>query len=156
MRLRHLALAPSLIVVVAACTGGGSTPTPSVPASSPSTAVPSSPAAQTIDVKLTDALRMEPAQMTVKAGQPVRFVVTNTGATDHEFYLGDQAAQGEHGKEMMSMGGMTHDEPEGIGLKPGETKELTYTFPEAGMTLAGCHVTGHYGAGMKAQITVGG
>ena len=51
---------------------------------------------------------------------------------------------------------MTHDEPEGIGLRPGETKELTYTFAEAGMTLAGCHVPGHYDGGMKAQITVGG
>ena len=54
------------------------------------------------------------------------------------------------------MGGMTHDEPEGIAVKPGETKELTYTFAEAGQTLAGCHVAGHYGGGMKAQITVGG
>jgi Uncharacterized copper-binding protein len=154
MRLRHLALAPALIVVVAACTGGGSNPSPSVPASSPSAAVPASPAAQTIHVKLTDALRMEPAQMTMKAGRPARFVVTNTGATDHEFYLGDHAAQGEHGKEMMSMGGMTHDEPAGIGLKPGETKELTFAFPKAGAFLAGCHVNSHYDSGMKAAITV--
>jgi uncharacterized cupredoxin-like copper-binding protein len=57
---------------------------------------------------------------------------------------------------MASMGGMTHDEPEGIAVKPGETKELTYTFAKAGETLAGCHVTGHYGGGMKAAITVTG
>ncbi len=92
--------------------------------------------------------------MSVPAGSPVTFVVTNTGASDHEFYLGDEAAQAEHAEEMADMGGMTHDEPEGIGVKPGETKELTYTFAEAGMTLAGCHVAGHYGAGMKAEITV--
>ena len=92
--------------------------------------------------------------MTVKAGVPVTFLVTSTGATDHEFYLGDEAAQAEHGKEMAAMGGMPHDEPEGIGVKPGQTKELTYTFDAAGETLAGCHVAGHYGAGMKASITV--
>jgi uncharacterized cupredoxin-like copper-binding protein len=55
---------------------------------------------------------------------------------------------------MTAMGGMAHDEPEGIAVKPGETKELTYTFVEAGPTLAGCHVAGHYGAGMKADIAV--
>ena len=39
-------------------------------------------------------------------------------------------------------------------MKPGETKELTYTFAEAGETLAGCHVAGRYGGGMKAPITI--
>jgi uncharacterized cupredoxin-like copper-binding protein len=90
----------------------------------------------------------------VPAGEPVTFVVTNDGALDHEFYLGDEEAQAAHAAEMATMGGMTHDEPEGIGVKPGETKELTYTFPAAGETLAGCHVQGHYLAGMKATITV--
>jgi uncharacterized cupredoxin-like copper-binding protein len=55
---------------------------------------------------------------------------------------------------MAEMGGMTHDEPEGIAVAPGETKELTFTFDAAGPFLAGCHVPGHYGAGMKADITV--
>lgn len=93
--------------------------------------------------------------MSVTAGMPVTFVVTNSGATDHEFYLGDEAAQMQHEKEM-SIDGMTHDEPAGISVKPGETKELTYTFAAAGQALAGCHVAGHYGGGMKAAITVTG
>jgi len=108
-----------------------------------------------IEVKLTDALRMEPAQMSVPAGVPITFVLTNTGATDHEFYLGDEEAQMAH-EEEMSMGGMIHDDPAGVSVKPGETKELTYTFDAAGLTLAGCHVAGHYGGGMKATINVEG
>lgn len=44
----------------------------------------------------------------------------------------------------------------GVGVKPGQTKELTYTFTAPGQTLAGCHVDGHYGLGMKATITVSG
>jgi uncharacterized cupredoxin-like copper-binding protein len=107
-------------------------------------------------VTLTDALRIEPSTMTVSAGVPVTFVVTNSGAIEHEFYLGDEAEQAEHEKEMAAMGGMSHDEPQGIGVKPGETKELTYTFAQAGETLAGCHVVGHYGGGMKAAIMVTG
>jgi hypothetical protein len=37
---------------------------------------------------------------------------------------------------------MVHDTPEGMSRKPGETRALTYTFDEAGQTLAGCHVAG--------------
>ena len=152
MRLRHLALAPALVLIVTACSGGGATS--SRPgASSSSAATSPSAAAQTIEVKLTDTLRMEPAAMTVKAGEPVTFKVTNTGATDHEFYLGDEAAQAEQ-EAMMLSGEMVHGTPEGISLKPGETKELIYTFDEAGQTIAGCHFVGHYAGGMKATITV--
>lgn len=160
MRHRHLAVVPALLLVLTACSGGTGSGSPAATAASPSSPAASSPsgssaAAITIDVKLTDALRMEPAQMTVPIGQAVRFVVTNSGATDHEFFVGDQAAQQEHADEMKSMGGMmAHDDENGIGLKPGETKELTHTFVAAGTLLAGCHVNAHYNSGMKATITV--
>jgi hypothetical protein len=36
------------------------------------------------------------------------------------------------------------------------TKELTHTLDTAGTILAGCHVTGHYAGGRKAEITVSG
>lgn len=127
--------------------------TPPAPASSVSTA---SASATRVDVTLTDSLKIELASRTVPAGVPVTFVVSNRGATDHEFYLGDEAAQAGHEKEMASMGGMTHDEREGLSVKPGETKELTYTFAQAGEILAGCHVAGHYAGGMNAAITVTG
>lgn len=148
MRLIRFALIPAVALLIAACSSG-STPT-AAPASASAAAL-----ATRVDVTLTDSLRMEPASMSVPAGVPVTFVVTNTGAIDHEFFLGDEAAQADH-EEEMAMGGMTHDQPEGISLKPGETKELTYTFAEASPTLAGCHIPGHYDGGMKAQITVGG
>ena len=156
MRLAPLALISALAVGLAACSspggGGRGSPTPASAAAS-STVVPTQIA---IEVTLTDALKIEPASMTVPAGVPITFVVTNSGTVDHEFYLGDEEAQAEHEQEMAEMGGMTHDKPEGIDVKPGETKELTYTFSEPGETLAGCHVVGHYGGGMKATITVEG
>ena len=133
----------ALLLAVVACAGANTAESPA-----------KSTATERIDVTLTDALRIEPAAMTVPAGVPVTFVVTNSGASEHEFYLGDEAAQTEHEREMQSMGGMTHDEPEGIAVPSGETKELTYTFAEPGATLAGCHVAGHYVGGMRASITV--
>ena len=131
----------SAVLLAVACSGGAASPAPS--------------GAHRINVTLTDALRIEPATMSVPAGVPVTFVVTNTGASDHEFYLGDEAAQAEHEREMQAMGGgMTHDEPEGIAVEPGQTEELTFTFAAPGATLAGCHLPGHYAGGMKADITV--
>jgi len=49
---------------------------------------------------------------------------------------------------------MPKAEPMAIGVEPGRTKELTVTFDAAGSMLAGCHVIGHYAAGMQADITI--
>jgi len=149
-RLAHF-LVPAVLLVAACSTGGEATAGPSA-----SSAPVATGTASRVEVTLTDALKIEPSSMTVPAGVPVTFVVTNSGGIEHEFYLGDGAAQVEHEKEMAAMGGMTHDEREGIAVKPGETKELTYTFSKPGETLAGCHVVGHYGGGMRAAITVTG
>jgi uncharacterized cupredoxin-like copper-binding protein len=152
--MNHASASSALVsagaLLVAACSSGaGATGTPT----GASSATP--PASTRIEVTLSDSFQIEPAAMSVPAGVPVTFVVTNSGSLEHEFYLGDEAAQAEHDEEMMA-GGMRHDEPEGIGLDPGETKELTFTFTDPGETLAGCHVVGHYAAGMKASITVTG
>jgi uncharacterized cupredoxin-like copper-binding protein len=156
MHPARLALLSVAALLVAACSSdSGSTAAPSSAASAPPAAASASAEATRIEVQLTDALKMEPAEMAVPAGVPVTFVVTNAGSIDHEFYLGDEAAQAEHEQEMQEMGGMGHDEEMGIGVKPGETKELTVTFPEAASILAGCHVAGHYAGGMKASVEIG-
>jgi uncharacterized cupredoxin-like copper-binding protein len=179
MRLARLALLPALALVAVACspgTAGTPAPTPGVtaptgvpsaapsdvPATQPPASVAASPvatpaaAAARIEVLMTDRMTFEPAVMTVPAGVPVTFVVTNGGVLEHEFYLGDEAAQVAHEAEMLEMGGMTHDDPEGIAVDPGDTRELVYTFEAPGETLAGCHVAGHYLAGMKATIKIEG
>lgn len=119
----------------------------------PATSAESAPAAVRVVVTLTDAFRIEPAAMTVPVGVPVTFVVTNSGVIPHEFVVGDEASQEAH-ETTMQGGTMSHDEPDAIGVAPGETKELTMTFDEPGPTLAGCHIPGHYPAGMRAVITV--
>ncbi len=106
-------------------------------------------------MSLTDALRIEPAVITVQAGQPVRFVVTNVGVLAHEFYVGNEAAQAEHEAEMAAIGGnIPHDGENGIAVQPGQTRELEFTFDSDGEWKAGCHVTSHYAGGMVATITV--
>lgn len=151
--MRHIhrvaALSLALVMTAGACSGGA----PSSPTVAPSaTATAGEPVR--IEVSLGDDFLMDPAVMSVALGIPVTFVVTNTGSVDHEFFLGSEESQAEHEKEMAGMGGMSHDEPMGIGLKPGVTKELTVTFDQVGTLVAGCHVNGHYLAGMKATINV--
>jgi uncharacterized cupredoxin-like copper-binding protein len=114
----------------------------------------SAAAAVRVEVTLASPFRIEPAVITVPAGRPVTFVVTNTDVIAHDFFVGDEAAQAAHDAEMRTMGTMAHDEPNAIGVEAGQTKELTMTFATPGETLAGCHVPGHYAAGMKATILI--
>jgi len=111
---------------------------------------------RTIDLTTLDTMAYDPATITVEAGETITFSVTNTGEAVHEFILGDQAMQDEHAEEMADMGsGMVHDEPNTLTLPPGETKELTWRFGDAGTVIYACHQPGHYQAGMRGEITVG-
>ena len=43
-----------------------------------------------------------------------------------------------------------------LTVPPGQTRRLTWTFDEPGTVLYGCHVLGHWAAGMKGTIVVVG
>jgi uncharacterized cupredoxin-like copper-binding protein len=104
--------------------------------------------ARTIEVKALDTLRFDPPNVAAKAGERVTFRVTNTGATDHEFVVGDAAFQAAH----ETGGHAGHAGGAAVSLKPGETKTLDYTMPETAPAYA-CHVAGHDDAGMKGTVT---
>jgi len=44
--------------------------------------------------------------------------------------------------------------PYALTIPPGETATLVYIFDKPGTLLYGCHITGHYTAGMKGTITI--
>ncbi|HEX2196886.1 MAG TPA: cupredoxin family protein [Actinomycetota bacterium] len=111
-----------------------------------------SAATRTIEVTTRDPYRFEPAAVEVEANETVTFVVTNEGDQDHEFVLGDVAYQEDHREQMAS--GEMHHEGNAVTVAPGDTEELTWTFPSAGEVLYGCHVAGHYDGGMVGVITV--
>ena len=106
-----------------------------------------------VEVTVTDRFSIKPSPMTVLAGVPVTFVVTNTGTLTHQFYVGDAAAQEAREEEMAASDGVGEDSPEGIVIPPGETKELVMTL-EPGTLLAGCHIPQHYDRGMRATINI--
>lgn len=102
-------------------------------------------------------------ELEVKAGETIRFVITNQSQLMHDFTLGDAETQAAHRREMMAMmengsmmgnGHMQHDDPNAVLLEPGETKELVWHFDEAGELEFACNVPGHYEAGMKGHLSV--
>ena len=111
------------------------------------------PVTREVAVTLTDDMRIAPDPIKVGAHETVRFVVTNTGVIVHEMFIGDEAEQAAHEEEMQN-GAMAHSHNNAVSVDPGETMELIFTFGTPGAALAGCHVPGHYAAGMKAALLV--
>ena len=111
-----------------------------------------SPAARTIDVEMKD-IAYAPTSVDVNAGEKVTFNFRNTGAIAHDAFIGDEAAQAKHGKDMK---GMDHGKgsKNAVTVDPGKSASLTYTFDKPGAILVGCHQPGHYAAGMKIQVNI--
>lgn len=106
-----------------------------------------------IDVSAED-IKFAPTAITVHVGETVKFVVTNRGKLSHEFVIADKAGQKAHEKEMQSMGTMEHQDTSAISIKPGESKVLIWKITQPGALQYGCHVPGHYSAGMVGNIQV--
>lgn len=113
---------------------------------------------RTVRLTLNDNMRfvaVDPA--VVKAGETVRFVITNAGRLPHEFSLGDKAFQQQHAAMMKAMPGMQHTDANTVTIAPGQKASLVWTFTgvAAGTVLEiACHVPGHYEAGMKIDLRV--
>ena len=54
----------------------------------------------------------------------------------------------------MAAGHAMHDHANSITVDPGQTETLPLTFARAEHLEVGCHVPGHWDAGMKGTITV--
>ena len=137
MRTARLLLVMALGLAMAGCgsgSGGAGTTTTS-----------GEPVDQTVEIRMVD-VAFKPDTVTVKAGTKVRFVFTNDGQLVHEAAFGDEAAQAavESGKQ-------PRDGPQ-VGIN--KTVSVVRTFSTPGNLLIGCHVAGHYAAGMKVRLTV--
>jgi uncharacterized cupredoxin-like copper-binding protein len=130
--------------------------------------VPARATGAPVRVVMNDRFRYQPASIKVRAGRRVTFAVHNAGKLPHEFILGDRATQLDHERQMQAAPlatghahAHTHDpaaaSPSAAGavtVPPGETRRLTWTFDKPGIVLYGCHVLGHWAAGMKGTIVV--
>jgi uncharacterized cupredoxin-like copper-binding protein len=148
---RTLIVAAVAALVTAACGGGGGGEQSQSGAA----------ADRTVDVDMVDTA-FEPATVTAKAGERIRFVFRNQGKAAHDAFIGDAAAQADHDREMRQAekgghgGGHGNDDTDqgALTLEPGKTGELTYIFERPGTVEVGCHQPGHYAAGMKIAVTI--
>ena len=111
-------------------------------------------ATRTVDVKMSDAMRFEPASIAVKKGETIRFVVINEGKIKHEMVLGTTKELKEHAAMMQKMPMTQHADPNMVALEPGKTGDLVWHFTKAGTFNFACLQPGHFEAGMKGKIDV--
>jgi uncharacterized cupredoxin-like copper-binding protein len=97
--------------------------------------------------------RFQPAELQVRPGRTVRFVIRNSDPVDHEFILGDEAVQRRHERGTERR----HDAAPGeVSVAAGGQAATTFTFPAApGRLEYACHLPGHYAYGMHGLVTVG-
>jgi len=111
-------------------------------------------AVRTMRIEMADTMRFTPAEVRVKRGEVVRFVVANKGKVMHEMVLGTMDELKKHAELMKKHPGMEHDEPHMAHVAPAKTAEMGWRFSKAGTFYYGCLLPGHFEAGMIGKIVV--
>lgn len=109
---------------------------------------------RTIKVDMIDAMRFLPDSITVKEGETIRFVVTNSGRMLHEMVIGTPEKLKEHAAMMAKSPGMQHEAPYLAHVAPGKSGEIIWTFNRPGSFEFACLIAGHYEAGMRGTLVV--
>ena len=111
-------------------------------------------ARRTITVDMSDTMRFTPAELRIRKGDTVRFVVRNKGKVLHEMVLGTMAELKAHAEMMKKHPGMEHDEPHMAHVAAGKSGEIGWRFTQEGEFYYGCLIPGHFEAGMIGKIVV--
>lgn len=134
------------ILLLAACSTGE-------PAMTPGSATDP----RVISVDLLD-FTFEPAIVDVRRGESVRFVAVNRSDLPHELFIGSPVEQDQHHALHAAAAPDMHDELDdgltGIYVPARGTAQFTYQFDHEGEVLMGCHLVGHFEAGMVGVIRV--
>ena len=153
-------------------------------------------ATRTVEIRMTDDLRFDPARIEVRRGEVVTFHVVNAGTQTHEFTIGDDSAQELHDYQMAAMGmsgstmpgmqaggdmagmDMRHDKTHerylaglrkeierldrvaganaSVHVLPGQAGDVSWAFTGPEAPTFGCHVPGHWKAGMRGATVFSG
>jgi uncharacterized cupredoxin-like copper-binding protein len=109
---------------------------------------------RTITVRMHDRMRFDPAELTVRQGDTVRFVVVNAGRIMHELVLGTDDELQRHAALMRANPDMEHDAPYMAHVDPGKRGGFVWQFTQPGSFRYGCLVPGHFEAGMVGTVRV--
>src|SRR5262245_7065698 len=113
--------------------------------------------ARTIKVMMREdgkKMAFDPARITVRKGEQIRFVLENDGTDDHEFVLASPVENRKHAELMKKFPDMEHDEPNAKRLALGEHGEILWKFTKTGTFEFACLIPGHREAGMLGKVVV--
>jgi uncharacterized cupredoxin-like copper-binding protein len=99
-------------------------------------------------------MAFEPARITVRKGEQIRFVLENAGIDDHEFVLATVKENRKHAELMKKFRDMEHDDPNAKRLAPAAHDEILWKFTKAGTFEFACLIPGHREAGMLGKVIV--
>ena len=114
---------------------------------------------RTIKIDMSE-YAFNPTGLKFKAGETVKFILTNRGKLMHEMTIGSPTEQLEHRKAMLDMSDMKHGEGEhampsnAVHVAPGGTKELIWLFAKAASLQIACNYPGHADLGMENNVVV--
>jgi len=164
MRFNGLALIAS-VALVAACGGGGEkpaatdttkavTPTPTPAAPAAGAVAPIAATGDTVTVKMVGddkGYRFEPADITIKSGQPVKFVMISGGPHNVAF---DPTTIPADSKDQLNanMVGQMSELSSPLLMNPNEAYVVSFGGVKPGSYPF--HCTPHLAMGMKGTITV--
>jgi uncharacterized cupredoxin-like copper-binding protein len=101
-----------------------------------------------MDLRLS---RFLPAELTVRDGTLVRFVVRNRDPIRHELIVGPPEV---HARHRNGIEAVHPPVPGEVTVEPGTTAETTVHVHGAGDMEFACHLPGHYQYGMRGTIHV--
>jgi uncharacterized cupredoxin-like copper-binding protein len=99
-------------------------------------------------------MAFEPARITVRKGEQIRFVLENADIDDHEFVLATVDENRKHAELMKKFPDMEHDDPNAKRLAPAAHGEILWKFTKAGTFEFACLIPGHREAGMLGKVAV--
>lgn len=110
---------------------------------------------RTITLEATE-IAFDAKKIVVQKGETIRFLLVNKGEQPHELTIADADEQAAHRKMMadMDMSAMAHNDGNSVSAEPGETKQLIWTFTEAGAFEFACNYPGHAESGMEGPLIV--
>jgi uncharacterized cupredoxin-like copper-binding protein len=109
---------------------------------------------RTVEIDMSDKMRLSPAELRIRQGETVRFRVKNTGKVMHEMVLGTMQELKEHAELMKKHPGMEHEEPHMAHVSAGKRETMVWQFNQPGEFYYGCLIPGHLEAGMVGKIIV--
>lgn len=109
---------------------------------------------RTVKLSAGDEMNYAMPSLSIKQGDTVRFVFTNTGSGTHEFFVADEDTLRQIDAMRAGNPDQSLDRPYGVRVKAGESKTIVWRFDRSGSFQLACHMPGSIKTSMTGQIDV--